>query len=229
LKVAVGLNVALKAGLSEFRDRLFLATAFWRKGQIAEFEREMAAAEKIRAGIKIEPFFLTVLGTICARTDRLKEAGQVFESVRAAVGDLLAASGVARSNQGDQAALQRLKGEIELAERKYEEALASFGMVANLREYQVQDGLAFAYFKSGNVDKAIEAYLRYVQKDMLGGEAQESWVLAHYQLGLLFEKKGDAAEAAKWYGRFLELWKDADPDIAEVAEAKRRLAALTPR
>jgi hypothetical protein len=61
----------------------------------------------------------------------------------------------------------------------------------------------------------------------LGGEAQEPWILAHYQLGRLLEKKGDGAEAAKSYGKFIEIWGDADPDLAEVADARKRLAALT--
>ena len=43
---------------------------------------------------------------------------------------------------------------------------------------------------------------------------------------MLFEKKGDRAEAAKCFGRFLEIWKDADPGMPEVADARHRLAGL---
>ena len=78
-----------------------------------------------------------------------------------------------------------------------------------------------------NVEKAIERFRALIEEDKLGGEAQEGWILAHYRLGMLFEKKGDAAEAAKYYGKFIEIWKDADPDLAEVADARKRLAALT--
>ncbi len=60
----------------------------------------------------------------------------------------------------------------------------------------------------------------------MGHEAQEPWILAHYQLGILYEKKGERAEAAKAFKSFLEIWKDADPDIPEVRDAKRRLNAL---
>jgi cytochrome c-type biogenesis protein CcmH/NrfG len=45
-------------------------------------------------------------------------------------------------------------------------------------------------------------------------------------LGRVAEQQGDKAKAADRYRKFLELWKDADPGIPEVEEAKKRLAAL---
>jgi len=227
LREAISLDKSMNAPLSEFRDHGHLAIAFRKKGQIKAFEKEMAAMERIQAGTKIEPGFLANLGTLYARSNRLREAGRILEILKSNLGELLAASSIARSNQGDQAAFHRLKGEIELARGKYEEALSSFGMVANLRETLVDDSIALTYLESGNADKAIEKYKEFIEKDFLGYEAQEAWILAHYQLGILFEKKGDAAEAAKYYERFLEFWKDADPDIPEVDDAKKRLAGLT--
>ncbi len=220
------MNKALKAGLSEFRDHLYLAIAHQRKRQAAAFAKEMAALERIRSEMKIEPSFLAKLGTVYARAGMTEEAERILANVRTAGGDLLAASGVARSSQSDQAAFHRLQGEIELARGKYDEALASFEMAGNLRDYLIEDTLALTYKESGDIDKAIEKYEEFLGKDVLGYEAQDVWSLAPYELGKLYEARGDAAAAAKWYERFLESWKDADPDIAEVADAKRRLARL---
>jgi len=42
-------------------------------------------------------------------------------------------------------------------------------------------------------------------------------------IGLLKENKGKAIEH---YQKFLSLWKDADPGIAEVKDARKRLSGL---
>ena len=223
LREAISLNMSMNAKLSEFRDHGYLAMAFWKKGQIKAFEKEMAAMERIQAEIKIDPTFLANLGALYARSNRLGEASRVLGILKSNLGELLAASSVARSAQGDQAAFHCLKGEIERARGQYEEALSSFGMVANLKESKVDDRIALTYLESGNTDKAIEKYKEFIEKDTLGYEAQEAWILAHYRLGMLCEEKGERAEAAKYYERFLEIWKDADPDIPEVGDARRRL------
>jgi hypothetical protein len=41
-----------------------------------------------------------------------------------------------------------------------------------------------------------------------------------------FEEKGQKGKAIGHYEKFLDLWKDADPGIAEVDDAKERLAGL---
>ncbi|MGH7516727.1 MAG: tetratricopeptide repeat protein [Gemmatimonadales bacterium] len=50
---------------------------------------------------------------------------------------------------------------------------------------------------------------------------------AQYQLARIYERRGERAEAASRYRRFVELWKDCDPELRpRVAEATQRLAAL---
>ena len=39
-------------------------------------------------------------------------------------------------------------------------------------------------------------------------------------------KNGNRAKAIEHYEKFLDLWKDADPGIAEVEDARERLAGL---
>jgi len=45
-------------------------------------------------------------------------------------------------------------------------------------------------------------------------------------LGKIYEETGWKDKATEHYEKFLYLWKDADPSIAEVEDAKKRLAAL---
>jgi len=42
----------------------------------------------------------------------------------------------------------------------------------------------------------------------------------------IFEQKGWKGKATEYYKKFLNLWKDADPGIAEVDDTKKRRAGL---
>ena len=45
-------------------------------------------------------------------------------------------------------------------------------------------------------------------------------------LSKICEEQGDKAKPIAHYEKFLDLWKDADPGIAEVEDARERLAGL---
>jgi tetratricopeptide (TPR) repeat protein len=59
---------------------------------------------------------------------------------------------------------------------------------------------------------------------------QGRWALIHpryhYQLGKLYDDKGLKDKARKQFQKLLEIWKDADPGLPEVEDAKKRLAGL---
>ena len=48
-----------------------------------------------------------------------------------------------------------------------------------------------------------------------------------YYLAQVYEKMGDLAKAAEHYRKFLDLMKNADPGITEIADAQKRLAGLS--
>lgn len=48
------------------------------------------------------------------------------------------------------------------------------------------------------------------------------------RLGELYEEQGDRAKAASYLSKFVELWKDADPELQpKVRDARARLVRLT--
>jgi Tfp pilus assembly protein PilF len=52
------------------------------------------------------------------------------------------------------------------------------------------------------------------------------WSLAHLQLARTYAKTGDVDKSRGEYREFLALWKDADPDIPILKEAKAEYAKL---
>ena len=50
--------------------------------------------------------------------------------------------------------------------------------------------------------------------------------LAHLEIGRAYAMAGDTAKAKSAYQDFLTLWKDADPDIPILKEAKAEYAKL---
>ncbi len=86
--------------------------------------------------------------------------------------------------------------------------------------------LGLAYLKSGDLDKAQEEYERILA--MTTGRLWwgDLYARSFYMLGKIYEQRRNTAKAIEFYSKFLSLWKDADPGIPEVEDARKKLAAL---
>ena len=127
-----------------------------------------------------------------------------------------------------------LQAEIELAKGNLPTAQEALDRATSLApEYRdrVAEGNTRSRIAeaSGNLPRAIAAY-REMQKPTV----QYAWgspvdrTLALYELARLEDQAGDQASARQHYEDFLDRWGDADLTIPAVAEAKDRLAILTP-
>ncbi len=163
---------------------------------------------------------LTFLYSLAGRPDRAKLMLEGYEASRSGGYTLR-----------DNLVLHEMRGTIAMAERRYADAL---------QEYRQSDGgecmpcalpnIGRAYDLSGNADSAIAVFARYLTTpslDRINNTDPQYLAGVHKRLGELYEARGDNVRAAEEYGRFIELWKDADPALQpRVADARRRLERI---
>jgi serine/threonine protein kinase/lipopolysaccharide biosynthesis regulator YciM len=113
-----------------------------------------------------------------------------------------------------------LMGRIEIEKEDYSKAIEYFKkglpllfQTSNMPQIYA-DSLGLAYYMSGNLEKAREEYERI-----------DSLYTGRLNFGD-YEQQGNKPKAIENYEKFLELWKDADPSISEVEDARKRLAEL---
>ncbi len=49
---------------------------------------------------------------------------------------------------------------------------------------------------------------------------------SNYELAKIYEEKGEKQKAIEYYEKFLKIWKEADEDLPELIDAKKRLDNL---
>lgn len=125
-----------------------------------------------------------------------------------------------------------LIGRLELAKNNYVEAIEFFNQGLPFLSPRTRfrmiyaDSIGLAYYNSGELEKARE---KYTQIETLPNGKMNYGVIyakSFYMLGKIYEQQGDTAKSIENYKKFLDLWKDADPGLPEVEDAKKRLAGL---
>jgi tetratricopeptide (TPR) repeat protein len=88
--------------------------------------------------------------------------------------------------------------------------------------------------KLGEPDSAITHYERFVNGHNTDPENREFFLAAALRrLGEMYESKGNRTRALENYGRFVDLWKNADPEfqplVADIRKHMAKLAGEPPR
>lgn len=92
--------------------------------------------------------------------------------------------------------------------------------------------LGRAYDDAGAPDSAIAVYERYLTSPWLFRAGYDAVYRGSTleRLAELYDQRGDAATAARYYAEFVDLWSDADPELQpRVESARQRLQALARR
>ena len=126
--------------------------------------------------------------------------------------------------------LQFARGGLALIRGRREEARALLEPLARgsilVHRHRM---LGQAYEALGRWKEAAAEYEGYLHEPRPGWPLLRNHftVLDQLRLAGIYERLGDRERAQRWYRLFLEGWKNADPDIAELVEAQERLEALS--
>ncbi len=89
-----------------------------------------------------------------------------------------------------------------------------------------RDILARCLIQKGDTSGAIAEYERLITFDPQTTSRRLIDPRHHYKLALLYEEDGQTVKAVRQYNKFLEIYGEADEEILEVGDAKRRLKHL---
>ena len=194
-----------------------------RERAIARFDRATAGMPSIQN--QQRGFFYAFAGdTARARAMLAREEAEQRDSIR---------------QRQMEPALHRLRGEVLLAEGKPLEAIPELrasemtvdGPVSACT-ICISASLGRAFDRANMPDSAIVWYEHYLETpypSRLNFDLDISTVPdLTRRLGELYEARGDRGRAIQYYQRFVELWRDADPELQpQVAEIRQRLARLS--
>jgi tetratricopeptide (TPR) repeat protein len=130
-----------------------------------------------------------------------------------------------------------LMGRIEMARKNPKSAVEHFAAAVDLLPAEgepgrflndhalFRDALAEAFYTAENPIKALEEFENF--RDLTSGRLGYSDLYAkvYYKLGKIREEYGLNDSAVSIYEKFLKLWKNADPGISEVLDARQRIEA----
>ena len=220
-------------------DEKFLANIFrnisayglWRSGHLKEAIQEF---DKIRDNA-------VEINDIAWQRRALQGKGLMYCTLNSFAEAQKAADELARLvhnalNKKETRMVDHLLGRIELQKGNEDKAIDHLKRAVSRLPHEISfpgdeqafyfEPLALAYFKSGNLDLAREEYERILALTTGRIGFGDIYARSFYMLGKIAEQKGDKAAAREHYQKFLDLWKDADPGLPELADAGKRLSTL---
>jgi len=126
-----------------------------------------------------------------------------------------------------------LTGMIELKQKNFSAAIDNLKKALSLQTSDPHDkradyieSLAKAYAASGDINRA-QAELEKITSTVVSRfSLGDCYARSFYELGKIYEQKDWKGKAIEHYKKFLELWKNADPGLPQIEDAKKRLAGL---
>lgn len=125
-----------------------------------------------------------------------------------------------------------LTGMIELEKKNPQKAIQwiqkalSLISAANSGNMLYTHSLGKAYYLAGDLEKAAQEFEKAVALTTGKLNYGDVYVRSYFMLGQVYQKMGKPDKAVNNYEKFLELWKDADPGLPEIQQARAQLQKL---
>jgi serine/threonine protein kinase len=128
-----------------------------------------------------------------------------------------------------------VRGMIELEKANLKDAIELFQAALSLLPAQGVSNndqawyiypLARAYYANRDLERAREEFERITLLTIGREDNGDLYAKSFYMLGKIYDEQGNSLKAKEHYEKFLDLWKDADPGMPEVEDAKKKLAAI---
>ncbi len=228
LKQALQLSKKLEQKSMEFSYLRYLASMYARSGNFKEALNVIKEARRIALETEDLTEQKSVLYDQAAILAEMKSANEALQAVNE-LKRMISKS----INQKEMRYYYYLCGLIELAQDDSPSAIKNFHRALSMipSQYAINnehalfmDGLAFAYYQAGEIESARLEYEKIKRLTVSRLYYGDIYAKSFYRLGKIYEQQGDQSEAASHYEKFLDMWKDADPGISEVEEARKSLA-----
>jgi tetratricopeptide (TPR) repeat protein len=167
-------------------------------------------------------------GRIQAKMKSLEDARKTAEELKAVIEKSI--------YPRESAKYEHILGLIEVAGKDHQKAAGYFESAISRLQFETRnssdhalfiDALAQARYGSGDFEKARGEYEKITLLTSGRENHSDIYARAFYWLGKIAEQQGDKTRARESYGKFLDLWKNADPGLPEVEDARKRLSAIT--
>ena len=220
LKQSLEIVTANNSTLSIARVHLLLAIVAEGKGDTKAQRENLDAA---LAGLRIiqqKVVFGAMLGDAYERAGFTDQAQQIA-AMLAPLADPV--------NSEQMGYLHLLEGDIAAATGQPDKAIELFALSdkENATAFSIE-AIPNAYQQAGNIEKAIAAYEKMLTLTdrSLGWEPQQRWLEARYTLASDYASRGEKQKARETLETLLNLWKDADPSLVILRDAKAAYARL---
>jgi tetratricopeptide (TPR) repeat protein len=214
--------------LGRLEDARSVADALWEEGMLAQSAGDLAEAGLSQAWLDLrtrdKPSQLSATALAAAQGD-LSELEKVA-TISVDIGQAEALQGrfVDESMAFARGSLALISGETNRASELLQP------IVRGSQFAHRHHVLGRAYQRQELWNEAVKEYEFVVEADrgswiwsyLLPAE----YILDEYRIATCYDHLGDTDRARHWYERFTEDWTDADPDIPELIEARKRLAEL---